>query len=232
MNFKLHHLGPNVPPIHHSGNNFNATSPSWGYNYYNHAGRTVEEFLNSQKLELLYNPEDKKTFLHYSGSTTNPDLTMVSSDIYENSQKAVLEDLGSSHRAVLISILLNVPTKKPNTRVTWDFRKANWIKFQDQVETKTSTINTEESAHKMLRTFCQIIQQSAKENIPRGKPCKYKPFWTQDLNDQKKMRDQARQKAEKSKLQEEVIAWGKETKNSNIKLHKQREVLGIYSCQN
>jgi len=80
---------------------FNAASPSWGYNYYNHAGRTIEEFLNSQKLELLYNPEDKKTFLHYSGSTTSPDLTMVSSDIYENSQKAVLEDLGSSHRAVL-----------------------------------------------------------------------------------------------------------------------------------
>jgi len=48
---------------------FNATSPCWGYNYYNHAGRTVEEFLNSQKLELLYNPEDKKTFLYYSGST-------------------------------------------------------------------------------------------------------------------------------------------------------------------
>jgi len=96
---------------------------------------------------------------------------MASSDIYENSQKTVLEDLGSSHRAVLISILLKVPTNKPNTRVTWNFRKANWIKFQDQVEIKTSTINTEESAHKMSKTFCEIIQQGAKENIPRGKPC-------------------------------------------------------------
>ena len=76
---------------------FTAASPSWGYNYHNHAGRTIEEFLNSQKLELLYIPEDKKTFLHYSGSTTNPNLAMVSSDIYENSQKAVLEDLGSGH---------------------------------------------------------------------------------------------------------------------------------------
>ena len=42
---------------------FNAASPAWGYNYYKHAGRTVEEFLDSQKLELLYNPEDKITFL-------------------------------------------------------------------------------------------------------------------------------------------------------------------------
>ena len=37
---------------------------------------------------------------------------MVSSDIYENSQKAVLEDLGNSHRAVLITILLKAPTNK------------------------------------------------------------------------------------------------------------------------
>jgi len=52
----------------------------------------------------------------------------------------------------------------------WNFRKANWTKFQDQIEIKLSTINTVESAHKMLKTFCEIIQHSAKENIPRGKP--------------------------------------------------------------
>jgi hypothetical protein len=74
-----------------------------------------------------------KTFPHYSGSTTNPDIAMVSSDIYENSQKAVLEDLGSSHRAVLICILLKVKTKKPNTRVKWNFRTENWIKFEEQI---------------------------------------------------------------------------------------------------
>jgi hypothetical protein len=78
------------------------------------------------ELELLYNPEDKrKTFLHYSGSTTNPDLAMVSSDIYETSHNAMLEDLGSHRRAVLVSILLKVPTNKPNTSTTWNFRKAN-----------------------------------------------------------------------------------------------------------
>ena len=166
---------------------FNAASPSWGYNYYNHAGRTVEEFLNSQKLELLYNPEDKKTFLHYSGSTTNPDRAMASSDIYKNSQKTVLEGLGSSHRQLLITISLQVLTNIPNIRVTWNFRKANWTNFQDQVETKTSTVKAEENAHKMLKTFCKIIQQSVKENLPRGKPSNYKPFWTQELNKQKRL---------------------------------------------
>ena len=81
-----------------------------------------------------------------------------------------------------------------------------------------STINTEESAHKMLKTFCEIIQQSAKENIPRGKPCKYKPFWTQELNEQKKMRDRAKQKAEKSKLQEDVLVWREENTKLNYQI--------------
>jgi hypothetical protein len=90
----------------------------------------------------------------------------------------------------------------------WNFKNANWTKFQDQVETKMSTINAEEGAHKMLKTLCKIIQQCAKENIPRGKPRKYKPFWTQELNEQKKIRDQGRQNAEKSKLHEDMIVWG------------------------
>ena len=62
----------------------------------------------------------------------------------------------------------------------------------------------------MLKIFCKIIQQSAKENIPRGKPRKYQPFWTQELNEQKNIRDQARQKAGKSKLHEDLTVWGKE----------------------
>ena len=44
---------------------FTAASPSWGYNYYNHPGRTVEEFLSSQKIEHLYNPEDTPHSKYY-----------------------------------------------------------------------------------------------------------------------------------------------------------------------
>ena len=65
----------------------------------------------------------------------------------------------------------------------------------------------------MLKTFCKIIQQSAKENIPRGKPHNYKPFWTQELNKQKKIRDQARKKAEESNLHEDTTVWRKKKQN-------------------
>ena len=45
-----------------------------------------------------------------------------------------------------------------------------------------NTINKEESAYKMLKTFCETILQSATENIPRSKPTKYKPFWIRKKN--------------------------------------------------
>jgi len=58
-----------------------------------------------------------------------------------------------------MTILLKAPTKKPNPRVTWNFRNANWTEFQDRVETKTSTINTEECAYKMLIKLYNRVQK-------------------------------------------------------------------------
>jgi len=48
------------------------------------------------------------------------------------------------------------------------------------------------------------------KTYPEANHVKCKPFWTQELNDQKKNRYPARQKAENSKQQEDVIAWRKE----------------------
>ena len=45
----------------------------------------------------------------------------------------------------------------------WNFRKANWIKFQDQVEIKTSTINTEESTHKIVKLYNRVQKKTYPE---------------------------------------------------------------------
>ena len=42
----------------------------------------------------------------------------------------------------------------------WNFRKANWIKFQDQVEIKTSTINAEESTHKIVKLYNRVQKKT------------------------------------------------------------------------
>jgi hypothetical protein len=55
------------------------------------------------------------------------------------------------------------------------------------------------------------MKENAKKHIPRGKQAKYKPFWNNNLKEQKMRRDKATEKAETSKLPKDVTEWRKET---------------------
>lgn len=63
---------------------FNSPSVTWGYNYTTPPGDILEDFISSAHLQLIYNPTDPPTSLHYNGKGTNPDLLFVSSDIFDN----------------------------------------------------------------------------------------------------------------------------------------------------
>ena len=190
---------------------FNAASASWGYKYNNKQGKAVEDFINSNNLELLYDEHDPKTFLHYSGSGTNPDLTIVSSDIYDNSKRTVLEDIGSGHRAIMLTVSYKPLTVKPHNKTSWNFRKAKWKNFQETIDTACNDINLQQPPNKIVKAFNNIIIETAKQYIPRGKQRTYNPFWTRELTKQKKIRDYVRKKAEKSKDVKDVILWRKES---------------------
>ena len=118
--------------------NFNAAFPTWGSNHTNKAGagETVEDFLDSNPIKLMYTDKDPGTFMHYSGSTTDPDLTIVSTDLSDSVSQKILEDPGSGHRMSLLSVTLNQQTIQPNNQQTqWDFKKADWVAFNAEVET-------------------------------------------------------------------------------------------------
>jgi hypothetical protein len=80
---------------------FNAASPNWDYTYKNAPGKAAEEFLGANTVELLYNPKDPPTYLHYNGHATNPDLSIVSMNLANLSTCIVAEDMDSDHRAVI-----------------------------------------------------------------------------------------------------------------------------------
>jgi hypothetical protein len=48
-------------------------------------------------VELVYKRTDTPTFLHYSGSTTNPNFALVSVNLKDSTDKEVIEDPGSGH---------------------------------------------------------------------------------------------------------------------------------------
>ncbi|GFS92692.1 uncharacterized protein LOC103523915 [Nephila pilipes] len=55
---------------------FNAASRNWGYKNRNQMGQTVEDFIDNNAMFFMYDHEDLNTFIHYSESSTNPNLTM------------------------------------------------------------------------------------------------------------------------------------------------------------
>ena len=90
---------------------FNAGSTTWGYTYQNHPEKTVEEHLNSNSLTLLYEPGESKTFIHYSGSTTNPDLVIVSTTIADQCKWTIIGD--PRRRNSMTKTSLKLKTSEP-----------------------------------------------------------------------------------------------------------------------
>jgi hypothetical protein len=57
----------------------------------------VEDLLNTNNIELLYNSTDIPTFLHYIGATINPDLAMITSNLVHQTSREVIKDPGCGH---------------------------------------------------------------------------------------------------------------------------------------
>jgi hypothetical protein len=73
---------------------FNANFHDVGYKNINEAGKTMEDFILANNVEVLCEKEDPPTYLHYNGSTTNQDLSMASPDIAALSLRNIIDDPG------------------------------------------------------------------------------------------------------------------------------------------
>lgn len=190
---------------------FNAHSRRWGYTNSNNAGKIIEDLLNSTPIEIIHNKEDPPTYIHYSGSGTNPDLLIVSSDLHSKTKKQIVEDPGSGHRAIIATIQLgNNKLPSMHLKPRWNFKKANWKMYTEELESKfENPLNESLQPDQINKSICEIILKTAKKYIPRGIVKNYKPFWNTKLENMKKDRDLARNKAEKTKDPKDVQNWRK-----------------------
>ncbi|XP_035204467.1 uncharacterized protein LOC118179405, partial [Stegodyphus dumicola] len=119
---------------------FNAASPNWGYTYQNQVGQIVEDFVDSNATLVMYDKDDPNTFIHYSGSSTNPYLTTVSANLIDYYKKTVIGDRGSSHQMVKTTITTNQKQIRNNSRIMWNFNKANWKAFTEGMKHQINTL--------------------------------------------------------------------------------------------
>ncbi|VDO16759.1 unnamed protein product [Rodentolepis nana] len=97
--------------------------------------------LNSNPLELIYSNEDPATYLHYNGTRTTPDLLLASSDISEHTRRKIIDDPGSGHKPVIASITIGSKcmSRKVSTKLSWNFKKADWSRFTNLLDNELHT---------------------------------------------------------------------------------------------
>ncbi len=191
---------------------FNGHSPLWDYRDLNSAGKAIEDLLITNKMELLYNNSDVKTYLHYNGNSTNPDLTLASVDIADDAKRKVIYDPGSGHRMIITDFVFPLNNQpKDFVRNRWNFAKANWKGFTLELESifgsDSSFCEAGESVDRAFARFSDIIFSTAKKWIPRGKQVKYKPFWNENFTALKEKASLARITAEQSRRPEDTQIW-------------------------
>ena len=166
---------------------FNSHSPSWGYDSMDNRGEIIEDWLIENRFILLNKPDDEPTFWSRAWKkTSTPDLCFASENIQKLSSRTVSDQLGGSdHRPVLIK-LHDQPTGRSFCKEpSWNFKKANWSKFEKLTETfcKEKPFINSNDIHKNVENFTSGILEAAKQSIPRGRRDNYKPYWSDRMNE-------------------------------------------------
>ena len=192
---------------------FNAHLPKLGYSAYNPRGRNIEDIVNSSNLCLSQDSSSKPTLFHRGhGTSSKPDLTLISSDIFQSAGVTVLDDIGSDHAPILITIERKPEGKlKEPRRRYWNFRKANWNQYRAETDSEFENLSTEKPLEETYKAICTSILKCARKNIPLGNQRKYKPFWNKDLEAAVKERRKLRKVAQKDPSRENKTAYNKAT---------------------
>ena len=108
---------------------FNGHHPLWNSRGTSNPRREVFEWVISSDL-LPFNDLDTPTLLHRSSSSrSSPDISFAPSSLALSCSWEVLQDLGSDHLPILLSVPLS-PVFHPNERPpSFNFQKARWDGF-------------------------------------------------------------------------------------------------------
>ena len=192
---------------------FNGHSPRWGYMDSNRTGRAIEELCETSNLNLLQDENSPPTLLHkVTKKLYRPDLTMVSSDLLNRYTVEVLDIIGQSdHRPIFTSINPR-KKKKFKRRTKWNFKKADWNKYNGLLSQQFKEIMDKEytSVDNICDDVTKAILNAAAKSIPRGCRKEFKPFWTQEIQEAVDLRSSARKAVEENPTEENKVNYNRQ----------------------
>ena len=211
---------------------FNAHLPLLGYASYNFRGREVEDIFNSTNLILEQDMNSAPTLLHKRHLTTSrPDLTLISADLYEQTTVTVERGINSDHQPNLIKIE-KVVKPEHKRKPFWNFRRARWKDFECITDVEMNKLDIENlPIDQSSQEICNVILKAAQQTIPRGNRSKFKPFWTKELDEAVKERQNARKKAAKSPTPANRTAYNKWTAKVRLLTRTGKRTKWRTTCQ-
>ena len=162
---------------------FNGHSPAWGYMDTDARGEEIQDWMIDHDLVLINKPNDRPTcYSRAWKSTSTPDIATAMENIQKRTVRIVQNQLGGSdHLPISIYIAdMKKSTEYCRKKASWNFKKADWKKFENEAE-KSCNINLTEDLNKNVKLYSEAILEAAKNSIPRGFRKDYKPYWSPNL---------------------------------------------------
>ena len=149
-------------------------------------GEEVFDWVISSDLLPLNDP-DTPTLLHRSsGSRFSPDISFAPSTLAFSCSWEVLQDLGSDHLPILLSVP-HSPVFHPNERPpSFNFQKARWDDFASYFDSHCRTAEEYSSLplSSAVALFTSLAMNAAKSSIPFGRIKRHpKAWWSAEVEE-------------------------------------------------
>ena len=134
---------------------------------------------------LPLNDPDTPTLLHRSsGSRSSPNISFAPSSLAFSCSWDVLQDLGSDHLPILLSLPLS-PVFRPNERPPFfNFQKARWDGFASYFDSHCPSAEEYSSFSSAATLFTSLTLNAAKSSIPFGCiKCPPKAWWSSEVEE-------------------------------------------------
>ncbi|KAH7706695.1 pol-like protein [Aphelenchoides avenae] len=129
----------------------------------------------------------------HDGSGTTPDVTLHHVASAHLVQWEAVKELGSDHLPILVEVRLRGRLPREYRRTFWNPKKANWPKFRQlMTQNLENWTCTDDQLAKKNNDFATAVMTAAEQSIPKGNRRRHKPFWSAEVADACRVRNNAR----------------------------------------
>ena len=174
----------------------NAHSPLWDQAKptADKRGDDIEEWIANSGMMTLNDGSNTRTNRSTNHDST-PDISLVHSSLTGKFDWQTMEDLGSDHKPIVITYeeMNAIPDVQGKPKYKWNFKKADWNAFTEEVEKNIPKNYSKKSTNKMEKILRKIITKAANIHVKKKKiNNKTNPSLSPEITEAIKKRNQLR----------------------------------------